>query len=142
MILLGYIKKNYNKIFYNFPTVSHIALYPTNVHYYCPTPNEKFLFPLHVWGPREVKKHAKKHTIPFPPKHSYISVDSPTSFHRDCSHLTWEAWTRHRRCRTRVRRGGMRRRAGDAAARASGRVRPRGSHVVFTDARRREPIRA
>ena len=42
-----------------------------------------------------------------------------------------------------------RRRAGDAAARASGRVGPRGSHVVFTDAsrygfdaRRREPIRA
>ena len=58
-------KKNYNKIFYNFPTVSHIALYPTNVHYYWPTPNEKFLFPLHVWGPREVKKHATEthHTI-------------------------------------------------------------------------------
>ena len=34
-----------------------------------------------------------------------------------------------------------RRRAGDAAARASGRVGPRGSHVVFTGARRREPIR-
>ena len=62
---------------------------------------------------------------------------------------TWEARTWHRRCRTLVRRGGTRRRAGDAAARASSRVRPRGSHVVFTvarrygfDARRREPIRA
>ena len=62
---------------------------------------------------------------------------------------TWEARTRHRRCRTRVRRGGTRRRAGDAAACASSRVRPRGSHVVFTDAsrygfdaRRRKPIRA
>ena len=54
---------------------------------------------------------------------------------------TWEARTRHRRCRTRVRRGGTRRRAGDAAARASSHVGPRGSHVVFTDARRREPIR-
>ena len=39
-------------------------------------------------------------------------------------------------------RGGTRRRAGDAAARASGRVVPRGSHVVFTDAHRREPNRA
>ena len=54
---------------------------------------------------------------------------------------TWEARTRHRRCRTRVRRGGTRRRAGDATARASSHVGPRGSHVVFTDARRREPIR-
>ena len=41
--------------------------------------------------------------------------------------ITWEARTR--------------RRAGDAAARASGRVRPRGSHVGFFDSRRREPIR-
>ena len=55
--------------------------------------------------------------------------------------FSWEARTRHRRCRTRVRRCGTRRRAGNTAARASGRVRPRGSHVVFTDARRREPIR-
>ena len=55
--------------------------------------------------------------------------------------LSWEARTRHRRCRTRVRHGGTWRRARDAAARASGHVGPRGSHVVFTDARRREPIR-
>ena len=54
----------------------------------------------------------------------------------------WEARMWHRRCRTRVRRGGTRRRAGDAAALASGRVRPRGSHVGFFDARRREPILA
>ena len=53
--------------------------------------------------------------------------------------FVWEARTRHRRCRTRVRRSGTRRCAGDSAARASGRVGPRGSHVVFTDARRREP---
>ena len=55
--------------------------------------------------------------------------------------LGWEARTWHRRCRTRVRRGGTRRRTGDAAACASGRVVPRGSHVVFIDARRREPTR-
>ena len=61
----------------------------------------------------------------------------------------WEARTRHQRCRTRVQRDGTRRRVGDAATRASGRVVPRGSHVVFTDAhrrgfdtRRREPNRA
>ena len=33
--------------------------------------------------------------------------------------ISWEARTWHQRCRTRVRRGGTRRRAGDAAARAS-----------------------
>ena len=55
--------------------------------------------------------------------------------------IPWEARTRHRRCRTRVGLGRTRRRAGDAAARASGRVGPRGSHVGFFDSRRREPIR-
>ena len=45
----------------------------------------------------------------------------------------------HQRCRTRVRRGGTRRRAGDAATCASGSVVPRGSHMVFADARRRKP---
>ena len=49
---------------------------------------------------------------------------------------------RHQRCHTCVRRGGTRRRAGDAAARASGRVVPRGSHMVFTDTSRRAPNRA
>ena len=84
----------------------------------------------------------------------YLQYFFSQALNKDCSDFkrfglsivwgirTWEARTRHRRCRTRVRRGGTRRRAGDAAARASGRVGPRGSHVVFTDARRREPIRA
>ena len=51
--------------------------------------------------------------------------------------ISWEARTRHQRCRTHVRRGGMRRRARDVAARASGRVVPCGSHVVFADSRQR-----
>ena len=70
---------------------------------------------------------------------SYTLNLEPTNTYKQIR--SWEARTRHRRCRTRVRLGGTRRRAGDAAARASGRVGPRGSHVVFTDARRREPIR-
>ena len=69
-----------------------------------------------------------------------IQLFNFTSYKEKCIE-TWEARTRHRRCYTRVRRGRTRRRAGDAAARASSRVGPRGSHVVFTDARRREPIR-
>ena len=77
----------------------------------------------------------------------YLQYFFSQALNKDCSDFkrfglsivwgirTWEARTRHRRCRTRVRR------AGDAAAHASGRVGPRGSHVRFFDARRREPIR-
>ena len=49
----------------------------------------------------------------------------------------YEAWMRHQRCRTRVWRGRTQRRAGDAAARTSRRVMPRGFHVIFSDSRRR-----
>ena len=49
---------------------------------------------------------------------------------------------RHQRCRTCVRRGGIRRRAGDAATRASGSVVPRGSHMVFANASQRVPTQA
>ena len=83
----------------------------------------------------------------------YLQYFFSQALNKDCSDFkrfglsivwgirTWEARTRHRRCRTRVRHGGTWRRARDAAARASGRVGPHGSHMVFTDARRREPIR-
>ena len=46
--------------------------------------------------------------------------------------LTYEAQTRHQRCYTHVRRGGTRRRARDAAARASCRVLPHG-FLFFLD---------
>ena len=49
----------------------------------------------------------------------------------------YEARTRHQRCRTRVQRGGTQRRAGDAVARTSHRVVPRGFHVIFSDSCRR-----
>ena len=49
----------------------------------------------------------------------------------------YEARTRHLWCRTRIRRGETRRRAGDATARTSRRVVPRGFLVIFADSRRR-----
>ena len=45
----------------------------------------------------------------------------------------YEARTRHQRCRTRVRCGRTRRRAEDAATRASGRVVPCVFHVLLAD---------
>ena len=52
-----------------------------------------------------------------------------------------EARTRHQRCRTSVRHGGTRRRARDAAARASRRVMPCGFHFFKADSRRLTPTR-
>ena len=53
----------------------------------------------------------------------------------------YEAWTRHQRCRTRIRRGRMWRCAGDVAAYASCRVVPHGFHVLLAHSRRHEPTR-
>ena len=62
----------------------------------------------------------------------YLWMDEPI-----CSIISYEARTRHQRCRTCVRRDGTRRRVGDAVARVSSRVPPRGFHVLFADLRRR-----
>ena len=62
----------------------------------------------------------------------YLWMDEPI-----CSIISYEARTRHQRCRTRVRRGRTRRWAGDAVARASGRDVPHVFHVFLADSCRR-----
>ena len=59
----------------------------------------------------------------------YLWMDEPIR-----SIISYEARTRHQRCRTRVRCGGTWRRVGDAAVRVSSRVPPRGFHMLFADA--------
>ena len=62
--------------------------------------------------------------------------------HASISVFNYEAQTWHQRCRTRIRRDGMRRRSEDAAARASDRVPPRRATWIPRVFSRLEPTRA